>query len=93
MCEGGANCLKYFKRRWNSKDERGNKDFKKAGKLGQGIKALKRGAGTPLQTMLTPSTPKHQMLFFCEQIELRVAPNLLKSISPGGKIFFDFLAF
>ena len=34
---------------------RGNKDFKKGDKLGQGVGALKKGggAGTPLRTMLT----------------------------------------
>ena len=53
MCEGGWNCLKYLKKGWNRKEGRGNKDFKKGGKLGQGVGALKRGggAGTPLQTM------------------------------------------
>ena len=29
MCEGGGNCLKYLRRRWNRKEGRGNKDFKK----------------------------------------------------------------
>ena len=28
------------------------KDFKRGGKLVQGVGALKRGAGTPLQTMV-----------------------------------------
>ena len=34
-------------------ERRRNKDFKRGGKLGQGVGALKRGrgAGTPLQTM------------------------------------------
>ena len=31
MLEGGGNCLKYLKRGWKSKEERGNKDFKKGG--------------------------------------------------------------
>ena len=47
----GGNCLKHLKRGWNRKERRGNKDFKKGGKLGQGVGAVKRGAGTPLQTM------------------------------------------
>ena len=53
MREGEGNCLKYLKRRWNRKEGRGNKDFKKEGNLGQGVGALKRvgGAGTPLRTM------------------------------------------
>ena len=43
MREGGGNYLKYHKRGWNKKEGRGNKDFKKGGKLGQGLGALKRG--------------------------------------------------
>ena len=38
----GLDCLKYLKREWNRKEGRGNKDFKKGGKLGQGVSALKR---------------------------------------------------
>ena len=52
-------CLKYLKRGWNTKEGRANKDFKKGGKLGQGVGALKGGGGgggggwggTPLRTM------------------------------------------
>ena len=54
MREGGGNCLKYLKRGWNRKEGSGNKDFKKGGKLGQGVGALKKKggqAGTPLKTM------------------------------------------
>ena len=54
MHKGKGDCLKYLKRRWNRKEERGNEDFKEGeGKLGQGVGALKKvgGAGTPLQTM------------------------------------------
>ena len=38
---------------WNKNEGRVNKDFKKGGKLGQGVAALKkgRGAGTHLRTM------------------------------------------
>ena len=43
MCEGGSDCVKYLKREWDKKEGRGNKDFKKGGKLGQGVGALKRG--------------------------------------------------
>ena len=46
----GRNYLKYLKTGCNRKEGRGNKDFKKGGKLGQGMDALKRGAGTSLQT-------------------------------------------
>ena len=52
MHEGGRNCLEYIKRGCNIKEGRGNKDFKRGGKLGQGLGALKGGgAGTPLRTM------------------------------------------
>ena len=50
---GEGNCLKYLKRGWNRK-ERGSKNFKKEGKLSQGVGALKKGGGaarTLLQTM------------------------------------------
>ena len=49
--EDEGNCLKYLKREWNREEGRKNKDFKKGGKLGQRMGALKRGAVTPLQTM------------------------------------------
>ena len=49
---GWGSCLKYFERGWNIKEQRGHKDLKKGGKLGQGLGALKRGAGTPLWTMI-----------------------------------------
>ena len=39
--EGGGNCLKYLERGWNRKEGSGHKDFKKGGKLGQGVGALK----------------------------------------------------
>ena len=50
---GGGDYLKYLKRGWKKTEGRGHKDFKKGGKLGQGVGALKMGAGTPLQTMFT----------------------------------------
>ena len=69
--ESGANCLKaLIKRRWNRKESRGNKHFKKGGKLGQagargGCLKKNGGAGTPLQTMiqfLQSSEPSLQIL-------------------------------
>ena len=47
---GGGDYVKYLKRRWNKEEVRGNKDFKK-GSRGGCLK--KRGAGTPLGTMIT----------------------------------------
>ena len=41
--EGGGNFLKYLKKRWNRKEGRLNKDFKKGGNLGQEVDALKKG--------------------------------------------------
>ena len=56
-----GNCLIYLKRGWKRKEGRGNKDFKREDKggeggvkLGQGVGALKKGGwrgGTPLRTM------------------------------------------
>ena len=47
MRESGGNCLKYLKREWNRKEEKGNKDFKKRGQAGsRGGCALKRGGGS-----------------------------------------------
>ena len=40
-----GNCLKYLKKGWNRKEGKVNKDFKKGGKLDQGVGALKRGGG------------------------------------------------
>ena len=41
----GEDCLKYLKRGWNRKEGRGNKDFEKGGKLGQGVGTLKWDGG------------------------------------------------
>ena len=52
-----GNCLKYLKRGWNRKEGKGKKDFKRGGKLDQGVGALKKAggeggwAGTSLQTI------------------------------------------
>ena len=50
MCEGGGNCLKYLTRGWNRKEGRGGKDFKKGGKLGEGVEAFRRGGDWYLLT-------------------------------------------
>ena len=47
----GGDCLKYLERGWNRTEGRGHKDFKKWGKLGQEVGALKKGAETLLGTM------------------------------------------
>ena len=68
MREDGGNCLKYLKRGWNRKERGGHKDFKGGGegggggKLGQGVKALKRGGGLgspyELQALDVPRSTK-----------------------------------
>ena len=46
--DGGGNCLKYLKRGWNSKEARGNKDFKNRGASWvKGGCLKKEGARTP----------------------------------------------
>ena len=47
LLEGVGNCLKHLKSGWNRKEGRGNKDFKKGGKLGQEMGALKKGGLNP----------------------------------------------
>ena len=52
-----GNCLKYLKRVWKRTEGRGDKDLKKGGQVGSSGGCLKkRGAGTPLQTMLLQLT-------------------------------------
>ena len=53
MREGGGNCLKYLKRGGGETENKGGetKILKGGAKLSQGVGALKRQAGTPLQTM------------------------------------------
>ena len=41
----GGDCLKYLKRGLSRTEGRKNKDFKKGGKLSQGVGALKKGGG------------------------------------------------
>ena len=48
---GGDNCLKYLRKGWNRKEGGNTNILKRGGKLGEGVGALKRGAGTPLRTM------------------------------------------
>ena len=46
--EGEGNCLKHLKRRWNRKDGRGNKDFKKGGASWvKGLVSFKGGGMEP----------------------------------------------
>ena len=46
---------------WNRKEGRGNKDFEKGGKLGQGVGALKRGSWNPLMNYESQLNMKLQM--------------------------------
>ena len=45
--------VEYLKRGWNRKERRGNKDFKKGGKMGQGVGTLKKGGLEPLYELCT----------------------------------------
>ena len=45
MREGGRKCLKYLKRGWDGKQERGNKNFKKEGQAGSRGGCLKKRKG------------------------------------------------
>ena len=56
----GGNCLKYLKRGWDRKEGRANKDFKKWGKLGQGVSALKRESWNRLPNYVNNKTKKHE---------------------------------
>ena len=60
MCEGGGNCLKHLKRGWDRKERRANKDFKKGGKLGQGVGALKRESWNRLPNYVNNKRKKHE---------------------------------
>ena len=58
MCEGGGNCLKYFKKGWNRKKGRGSKDFNNGGQAGSRDGCLKRFSGTsPTDVSPTDSSP------------------------------------
>ena len=43
MGKGGENCLKYLERRWNKREGRGHKDFKKGRQVGSKGGCLKKG--------------------------------------------------
>ena len=78
--EGGGDCVKYLKRRWNRKEGRGNKEFKKGGnKLGQGAGALKRGGWNPLTNNVFIFMPKTHVIihFFLEILHFKESCNLI----------------
>ena len=61
----GGNCLKYLKRGWNRTEGRRQKDFKKGGRLGQGVGALKMvgGGGLELPYKLWFTEPNFTVAF------------------------------
>ena len=65
MGEDEGNCLKYLKRGVEQKRGEGKQDFKKRGKLGQGVGTLKRRegwAGTLLQAVFMESLKTFERL-------------------------------
>ena len=56
MHEGGGNCVKCFKRGWNRKEGRANKNFKK-GQAGSRGGSLKKGGWRPLTNYGWISSP------------------------------------
>ena len=65
-------CLKYIKRGWNRKEERGNKDFKKGGTSSRGV-CLKEG--------WNPHTNYYPVSFHTVLQVFKVLKNLLDSCS------------
>ena len=59
------NCLKYLNRGWDRKKRRGHKDFKRGGKLGQGVGALKR----------LELEPPNELCYFLRKIQTLRANN------------------
>ena len=79
----GGDCLKYPKKRWSRKERRGNKDVKKGGggKLAQELGALKKGAGTPLQTMVLKFSIK--LVYYHHSFLENILPVFINSHSKG----------
>ena len=73
LCKGRRNCLKYLKTGWNRKEGRESKDSEMgAGKLSQGVSALKRGR---LESPYELCTWKFHCDFQCVGIEKNVSRN------------------
>ena len=79
-------CLKCLKRGCNRKDGSGNKDFKKGGKLGQGMVVLKRRGGeggwNPLRNYGPIKKTSHPLLdyhFFWESFNIHKSDASIKS--------------
>ena len=67
-CVRWRNCLKYLKRSGIEKRGEETKILKKGAKLGQWVGALKRGAGTNLQTIALKITSRQQSIDCCNNI-------------------------
>ena len=66
MHEGGENCLKYFRKRWNRKEGRGNKGFKR-GQDGSRSGCLKKERLDPFTNYVSHCIKVHKelkMFFF-----------------------------
>ena len=64
--------------------------FKKGGKLGQGVGALKRGAGTPLRTMPRSSWKQKYGVYGFPQKAFRIPDNKKDTNKPHHKLLHRF---
>ena len=71
MREGGGNCLKYLKRRWNRKEGRGHKDFKRGGEAGSRGGCLKSGGLEPPYELCVHSFESKAARYFVIKIQSR----------------------
>ena len=82
MCEGGRNCVKYLKRRWNRKEGRGSKNFKKRGQAGARGGCLKKRRGwNPLTNYAVLET---QFWFVKYPLVARICKNFDRSNRVGS---------
>ena len=82
MREGGRNCVKYLKRRWNRKEGRGSKNFKNRGQAGARGGCLQNGGGwNPLTNF---AVLEIQFLFVKYTLVARICKNFERSNRVGS---------
>ena len=96
MRKGGGNCLKYLNRGWNRTKGRRHKDFKKGGKPGQGVGALKMGSWNILTNYVpvfnAKDHPVRKTLRFCSTY-LIASLNLWLNEHPGQCFYGRYIFF